>query len=132
MNNNTKGKDVRERVRELEDWIYHMAYLTDEDVPTPEGVKKWVMERLGKVELRKENEELKAELSRIRGISVENLARQLHEWYLSATDNISTESYNPKAKIPYENLSAEQKYIDKYIAIQVHKLYGGGYDKAGA
>jgi len=28
------------------DWEYELAYLTDEDIATPKGVKKWVMENL--------------------------------------------------------------------------------------
>ena len=30
------------------EWQYHLAYLTDEDVATPEGVREWVMKALEK------------------------------------------------------------------------------------
>lgn len=44
------------------------------------------------------------------------LAQQLHEWYLEATKNLRPDSYNPAAQIPYQDLTEEQKSIDKYIA----------------
>jgi hypothetical protein len=44
------------------------------------------------------------------------LARKLHEWYLEATKSLNPESYNPNAQKSYDDLTAEQKYIDNYIA----------------
>ena len=42
------GKNINQR--ELDEWLYHMAYFTDEDVPTPKGVSDWMMEHLKKKE----------------------------------------------------------------------------------
>lgn len=46
----------------------------------------------------------------------EELARQLHEWYLEATRELKPENYNPNAQKPYDEMTEEQKFIDKYIA----------------
>jgi len=40
----------------------------------------------------------------------------LHKWYLEAITNLKGESYNHNADKPYEALTEEQKFIDKYIA----------------
>lgn len=48
--------------------------------------------------------------------SDQELPRKLHEWYLEATTSLKPESYNPNAQKPYDDMSDEQKYIDKYIA----------------
>ena len=29
-----------------DEWRYELGYLTDEDIPTPKGVKEWVMGKL--------------------------------------------------------------------------------------
>jgi len=42
-------KMLAERDREIESWQYHLAYLTDEDIATPEGVKAFVMGELEKL-----------------------------------------------------------------------------------
>lgn len=49
----------------------------------------------------------------------EELAQQLHKWYLEATKRISKLSFNPKAQRSYTQLTNEQKYIDRYIAGKV-------------
>ena len=36
------------------EWQHELAYLTDEDIPTPKGVKKWVMENLLKIDFPEE------------------------------------------------------------------------------
>ena len=50
--------------------------------------------------------------------TVEDMARQLHDWYLEATEQPEAE-YNHKAVVPYEDLSDGQKAIDRYIAQKV-------------
>src|SRR3990167_3075666 len=52
----------------------------------------------------------------------EQLAEQLHYWYLEAVSNLSKESYNLEAVKPYEKLTDEQKEIDRYIAKKIHSL----------
>lgn len=49
----------------------------------------------------------------------EELAKDLHKWYLEATKQISQGQYNPKAQVAYEDLTPEQKFIDQYIAGKV-------------
>lgn len=46
---------------------------------------------------------------------------QLHEWYLEAVKRLKPESFNPNAQKPYEDLTDEQKYIDKYIANKINE-----------
>ncbi len=46
----------------------------------------------------------------------EQTARQLHTWYLEATQKISPDSFNKNAQKSYDELSDEQKSIDLYIA----------------
>jgi len=43
----------------------------------------------------------------------------LHKWYLEATKKLNTESYNKNAQKPYEELSEEQKSIDKFICKKI-------------
>lgn len=50
---------------------------------------------------------------------IEQLARQLHVWYLDATKKLSPESYNLDAQKSYADLTEEQKFIDRYIAEKV-------------
>ena len=50
---------------------------------------------------------------------VEELARRLHNWYLTATCKLDPESYNPKAQKNYDELTDEQRFIDRYIAEQI-------------
>lgn len=50
---------------------------------------------------------------------IEEMAEKLHDWYLEAIESLSKGSFNPKAQVAYENLSEEQKYIDRYIAGKV-------------
>lgn len=52
----------------------------------------------------------------------EYLACSLHLWYLEAVQELSPESYNEKAKVPYMQLSEEQKNIDRHIASRVQEL----------
>ena len=44
---------------------------------------------------------------------------QIHEWYLEATKVLHPESYNENAQKSYEELTDEQKYIDKYISEKI-------------
>lgn len=53
----------------------------------------------------------------------ENLARKLHEWYLEATARLHPESYNPNAQKPYDAMTEEQKFMDRYIAGKIIELY---------
>lgn len=46
---------------------------------------------------------------------------QLHDWYLEAVKRLKPESFNPNAQKPYEDLTDEQKYIDKYIANKINE-----------
>jgi len=46
----------------------------------------------------------------------EELARKMHEWYLEATKKLHPESYNTNAQKSYDDLTDEQKEIDRYIA----------------
>lgn len=48
----------------------------------------------------------------------EEMARQLHEWYLEATDQDGSR-YNPEAVVPYDDLPEGSKIIDRYIAEKV-------------
>lgn len=45
--------------------------------------------------------------------------KQLHDWYLEATKNLNPESFNKEAQKSFEELTDEQKYIDKYIANRI-------------
>jgi len=47
---------------------------------------------------------------------IERLAEQLHKWYLEATKELQKESFNPAAQKQYNELTEEQKNIDRYIA----------------
>lgn len=46
---------------------------------------------------------------------------QLHEWYLEATKELNPESYNPNAQKSYDQLTEEQRFIDKYIADKINQ-----------
>ena len=50
---------------------------------------------------------------------IEELARQLHDWYLEATRELGPENYNQNAQRHYDELSHEQREIDRYIAKKV-------------
>ena len=52
---------------------------------------------------------------------IEEIARQLHEWYLEATD-LDGSKYNHEAVVPYEDLPEGSKLIDRYIAEKVIQL----------
>ena len=52
----------------------------------------------------------------------EDLSRKMHEWYLEATKELNPESYNAKAQKSYDDLTEEQKQIDRYIANKVIQL----------
>ncbi len=45
---------------------------------------------------------------------------ELHQWYLDAIKLLHPESYNPNANKPYEELTEEQKTIDKFIADRIN------------
>lgn len=45
--------------------------------------------------------------------------QQLHNWYLEATKELHPEFYSPNAVKPYEELTDEQKFLDKYIAEKI-------------
>lgn len=50
---------------------------------------------------------------------------ELHKWYLEATKKLNPKSFNEDAQKPYEQLSEEQKYIDKYIANKINDKVKG-------
>jgi len=51
--------------------------------------------------------------------AIEDTARQLHGWYLSATLKLNPENFNEKAQVQYDALNEEQKDIDRYIAEKI-------------
>lgn len=53
----------------------------------------------------------------------EKLARKLHEWYLQAICKLKPGSYNHNAQKPFDELTEEQKFIDRYIAEEVIKYF---------
>lgn len=55
----------------------------------------------------------------------EKLSQQLHEWYLEATKKLSPESFNKNAQKKYEELTEEQKYIDRFISGKILNCLGG-------
>jgi len=50
---------------------------------------------------------------------IEEMAKQLHLWYLEVTKKLSPDSFNHKAQKEYEELTEEQKIIDRYIAEKI-------------
>lgn len=62
--------------------------------------------------------------------AVEQMAEQLHVWYLEATQSLDPANYNPKAQKSYAELNEQQKEIDRYIARKVkssiEKAYAEG------
>ena len=58
-------------------------------------------------------------LANNRSMEKEVLARKLHEWYLEATASLHEGSYNQGAQKSYDNLTEEQRYIDRYIAQKI-------------
>lgn len=46
---------------------------------------------------------------------------RIHEWYLEACVNLKDESYNTEAQKAYDELTDEQKFIDKYIVNIIKK-----------
>ena len=53
----------------------------------------------------------------------EELAEQMHIWYLEATLKLHPESFNPNAQKKYEDLTDEQKFIDIFIAKKVEEKF---------
>lgn len=53
---------------------------------------------------------------------IEDLAKKLHTWYLEATKELKPESFNPNAQKAYEDMTDEQRFIDRYIADQIMNL----------
>ena len=51
---------------------------------------------------------------------VEELAEQLHIWYLEAVQQDGSK-YNPDAVVPYKDLPEGSKLLDRYIANKVHQ-----------
>ena len=49
----------------------------------------------------------------------EKLARQIHTWYLEACEELDPDSYNSNAQKPYENLTEDQKFMDRYLADKI-------------
>ena len=49
----------------------------------------------------------------------EELAEQLHNWYLEAIKELDPENYNPDAQRKYADLREQQKFIDRYIAKKI-------------
>ncbi len=47
---------------------------------------------------------------------IEELAENLHRWYLEACKELKSESYNPNAQKSFAELTEEQKFLDRYIA----------------
>lgn len=47
---------------------------------------------------------------------------QIHIWYLEATKKINPKFYNQKAQKFYNELSKEQKSIDRYVANKIQQL----------
>jgi hypothetical protein len=50
----------------------------------------------------------------------EQMAEQLHVWYLEATQALDPANYNPKAQKSYAELNEQQKEIDRYIARKIN------------
>jgi len=60
-------------------------------------------------------------------LDVGGLARNLHEWYLEAiTSGVAGEQYNPNAVKSYDDLTDEQRAIDKYIATSIVSRFSLG------
>lgn len=49
-------------------------------------------------------------------MNTEDFAKQIHTWYLEASSKLHPESFNPAAQKSYEELTEEQKYLDRYLA----------------
>ena len=52
----------------------------------------------------------------------EKLPELLHVWYLQATALLKPESYNQNAQKQFSELTDEQRYIDKFIAMKFKEL----------
>ena len=50
---------------------------------------------------------------------MEELAEQMHIWYLEATKELHPESYNSNAQKSYAEMTEEQREIDCYIARKI-------------
>lgn len=50
---------------------------------------------------------------------------ELHQWYLEATKSLNPKSFNPDAQKPYEEMTEEQKFIDKFIANKINQKIRG-------
>lgn len=55
--------------------------------------------------------------------NLEELPKQLHNWYLEAVKKINKTNYNNKANVSYDNLNEEQKFLDKYIANKINQNF---------
>jgi len=61
---------------------------------------------------------------------VERLAKELHGWYLEATKTMNPESYNSNAQKSYEDLTEQQRGIDRFIAEKILTIqFKGGLVK---
>jgi len=61
--------------------------------------------------------------------AAEKMAEQLHVWYLEATRELDSENYNPKAQKAYNDLTEQQKEIDRYIARKVQAAIDAATEK---
>ena len=52
----------------------------------------------------------------------EELAKQIHTWYLEASQKLHPESINAEAQKSYEDLTEEQKFLDRYMAEKISSL----------
>jgi uncharacterized protein YuzE len=62
---------------------------------------------------------------KIKRYNVTITPEELHQWYLEATKALNPESFNPNAQKPYDKLTEEQKFIDKFIANKVNQKIRG-------
>lgn len=67
--------------------------------------------------------DLASQVLKVEGITPENI----HQWYLDATKELNPKSYNPNAQKKYEDLTEEQKFIDKYIVDQCKLIVARDY-----
>lgn len=47
---------------------------------------------------------------------IEEFAEQIHNWYLEACRELDPSNFNAKAQVPYADLTAEQKFLDRFLA----------------
>lgn len=52
----------------------------------------------------------------------EDLAREVHGWYLESCKELDPESYNAKAQKSYDELTEGQKFLDRYMAKKILEM----------